>query len=307
MKPLLAWGDGRWDLSVAVPSWAAYIEPMRKFLFIVLLLSGFGAAAPLHAAAFVFSGVVLDQGDNPLLDRFASWISKHGGGEWRPNYQASYRGLSDYMRAHPTSLGWTCGAPYVEDAADGQQLVAVPLFHGEPTYHSLVMTRAGRSEKALGDFKGGVFAYSDPRSNSGYLVPAFELRQQGIDIHTHFSYLLHTGLHENTIQALLAGLADVGNVDEYVWVEYLNRHPEAQSKLKVIERFGPFPFTPIVAAKAVPQTVIEKLQQALVDMRDDPEGRRILDAFGLDGFVVKTPRFYAPIEAMQQALSGAGQ
>ncbi len=277
---------------------------MRAFLIIIaFLLVGMGGSMPASAGAFVFSGVVLDQGENALLSRFAAWLSKQAGGDWQPNYQPSYRGLSDYMREHSDALGWSCGAPYVEDALqDGQQLVAVPLFHGEPLYHSLVMTRSDRREKTLRDFKGGIFAYSDPRSNSGYLVPAFELHKQGIDIRKHFSYLLHTGLHENTIEALLGGLADVGNVDEYIWVEYLKYHPEVESKLKVIERFGPYPFTPIVAAKSVPDPVIEKLRQVLIHMPDSVEGRSLLTALGLDGFVVKPPEFYAPIVAMQKAI-----
>lgn len=170
---------------------------MRRYLLIVSLLFASVGAATAHAGAFVFSGVVLDQGESQLLNRFTAWFSDHAGGEWKPVYQESYRALSDYLRAHDRALGWTCGAPFVEDhARDGQQVVAVPLFQGRPLYHSLVISRIGRSEKRLEDFKGKIFAYSDPRSNSGYLAPSYTLLQRGFSIEHHFSYLLHTGLHE---------------------------------------------------------------------------------------------------------------
>jgi len=104
---------------------------------------------------------------------------------------------------------------------------------------------------------------------------------------------------------VLAGLADVGNVDEYVWVEYLKQHPEVGRQLKVIERFGAYPFTPIVAGRSVPSAEIKRMQEVLVRMRDDAEGRAILDAFGRDGFVVRDAAFFDPIAKMQEAVSAA--
>ena len=147
-----------------------------------------------------------------------------------------------------------------------------------------------------------MFAYSDTRSNSGMLAPTVALKRQGIDLKRHFRFLVRTGIHENTIKALLAGVADVAAVDEYVWVQYLKSHPEAADRLKVVERFGPFPFTPVVASSSVPQPVITALQKALKEMNTDPEGKGLLAEFGLDGFVVKSPDFYAPIESMLAQL-----
>jgi len=211
--------------------------------------------------------------------------------------------LTDILREHETALAWTCGAPFVQDQIrDGQQLIAVPLFHGKATYSSFVLTRVGRSEKTLADFKGQVFAFSDPRSNSGFVAPSFALQQQGIDINQHFRYLMHTGLHEYSIEALLAGQADVANVDEYIVLEYFKAHPSAKQKLVILERFGPFPFTPIVAGSKVPEAAIERLQQALINMHNDPQGAALLKAFDLDGFVVKPVSFYKPIADMLKAL-----
>ncbi|MDX8396440.1 MAG: PhnD/SsuA/transferrin family substrate-binding protein [Mariprofundaceae bacterium] len=253
--------------------------------------------------SLVLSGVVLEQGNNPLLTEFTSWLAKKANYPLATEYTGSYQNLSDSLQKDPSSIAWTCGVPFVEDhASDQQQLVAVPLFNGKPTYRSFVVTRSGRSEKTLADFKGQVFAYSDPRSNSGFVAPAYALKQQGIDINQHFRYMSHTGLHEYSIEALLAGQADVANIDEYVVVEYFKAHPETKDKLVILEAFGPFPFTPIVAGNKVPKDAIKRLQQALITMHEDPKGAAMLKQFGMDGFVIKPVSFYNPIADMLEAL-----
>lgn len=260
-------------------------------------------AMALADEAIEFSGVVLVQGDNPELREFSKWLGARAGYPLKPAYADSYQVVSNRLREHKRYLAWTCGAPYVEDrVTDGQILVAVPLFKGKPTYHSVTITRRGRKEKDLADFAGQVLAYSDPRSNSGFVVPAFELQKEGLDINWHFRLLLHTGLHEASIRAVLAGLADVANVDEYVLVEYLKNHPEAKEKIAILKSYGPYPFTPIVAGSQTPPEAVARLRKALVGMAEDAQGREILRKLGLDGFVVKPPKFFDPIAHMLESL-----
>lgn len=261
------------------------------------------ASAAGQAQRMVLSGVVPGQGgDTPVLERFVRWLAEASDYPLEVAHVDSYQALSETLRTRPASLAWTCGQPFVEDRADGQRLVAVPLYKGKPTYHSLVITRRGRSEKSLKDFKNKVVAYSDPRSNSGLLAPKYVLHRQGIAMELYFRLLLHTGRHENSIVAVLNGLADVANVDEYVWDEYLKRYPSAAEKLVVLERNGPYPFTPIVAGSMVPEPAIRAIRQALLTMHRDVRGAGILRQLGLDGFVEKPDTFYRPIAEMLETL-----
>jgi len=181
---------------------------------------------------------------------------------------------------------------------DGQQLVAVPLFQGQPRYHSVILTSRDRQADDLTDFADAVFAYSDPRSNSGFLVPAWYLRRKEQNIHTFFRLLLHAGSHERSIQAVSAGLADVAAVDEYVWVLFKRDHPEPAAGLREVMKLGPYPFTPIVAGRQVPAARIRALQATLAAMSADPQGRAILADLSLDGFVIRDPAFYEPLARM---------
>ncbi len=284
---------------------------VRKFRNIIVLLIAMVLVAPDKIIAhergihhFVVSGVVVNSGNGKNIQGFVDYLSTQSNYQMEVVFVDSYENLSAYLRAHPDAIAWTCGAPYVEDArADGQQLISVPLFNGVPEYSSIILTKKGSSEKTLNDFKGKVFVYSDPRSNSGYISPSYSLKSQGIDIKKHFRLMIHAGSHERSIEALLGGLADVAAVDEYVWVEYVKKHPQARMKLVELERMGPFPFTPIVASAEVSKKNIVNLRKTLLGMNETEQGRGYLRKFGLDGFIQVDKDFFYPIEKMLKKVS----
>jgi len=169
--------------------------PYLIFASILLILPVLLQAHENHDSeehAFVVTGVVKNSNSATVIEAFTRYLIKHSGYPLKIIYAADYTDLSKIMRRDPYSLGWTCGAPYVQDhASDQQQLIAVPTFNQKPTYYSIILTRSKRP------------AYSDP------------------DIKTHFRLLLDAGNHEGSIEALLNGLADVAAVDEYIWLTYI--------------------------------------------------------------------------------------
>lgn len=245
---------------------------------------------------FIVSGVIVNSESSKKIAHFINMIAQKSGYLLKPFYVDSYTRLSKVLRENPDALAWTCGVPYVEDSIkDQQQLIAVPLFNGVPTYSSFIVTRRDNSGKKLLDFKAKILAYSDHRSNSGYVAPSVLLKNGGEDMADFFKVKIHTGTHEKSIEAIYRGIADVGAIDEYVWVEYIKNKPDIAKKLHVIEKSGPFPFTPIVAAKGVPKEMVEKIRIALTNMTQ-AENLRFRNDFKLDGFVSKPPQFFNPIK-----------
>jgi len=251
------------------------------------------------AHPFIVSGVIKNSNSAKILQDFSQYLSQHSDYPLKVELASSYTDLSRKMRNDPFAIAWTCGAPFIQDEkTDQQQLVAVPTFKNKPTYYSLVLTRSNTKHKTLADFKGGILAYSDPRSNTGYLSPKYALKKKNIDINNHFRLLINAGNHEGSIEAVIDGLADVTAVNEYIWETYTKAFPEAKKKLREIERLGPYPLTPIVASKNVSRTSIIKLQKALKNMKNTKQGKKILQAFNLDDFVEKKSEFYNPIREM---------
>jgi len=270
--------------------------------FLIVFYTSSFAESSDERHLFVISGVIVNSGASKKIERFVEMIEKRSGYRLKPFYVNSYDRLSETLRHHPDAIAWSCGATFVQDRIkDKQQLVAVPLFNGSPTYGSVIIARKDNSRKSISDFDDGVFAYSDLRSNSGYLSLAIFLKKHGFDIKKFFRLKILTGTHERSIESVYKGLADIAAIDEYIWIEYLRIKPYLAKELHVIKKLGPFPFTPIVAGAGVKKEVLKKIQNSLVNMQES-ELKTFKNDFHIDGFVVKDASFYDPIKKMLQNM-----
>ena len=75
-------------------------------------------------------------------------------------------------------------------------------------YHAVVVVKADSPYTSLEDLRGKSLAYPDPNSTSGFVAPAFFLREDGINPETYFGRTGFSGSHENSILALLNGTYD---------------------------------------------------------------------------------------------------
>lgn len=209
----------------------------------------------------------------------------------------SYREITEMIVHGQLELAWICGFPYVRQR-EALRLMAVPLFRGAPLYRSyLIVSTHDRATRDLTDLRGKVFAYSDPDSNSGYLVPQVALRRQGIDPERFFSRTFFTWSHRDVVTAVAEGLADAGAVDGYVWETLSSQNPELTGATRVVTKSEEFGFPPIVARRSLPEQHFRILQEVLLGMPDDPDGRSLLEELNLDGFVPGSETLFDTIRA----------
>ncbi|WP_371972959.1 phosphonate ABC transporter substrate-binding protein [Lelliottia nimipressuralis] len=81
---------------------------------------------------------------------------------------------------------------------------------GAHGYHSVVVVKADSPYQILDDLKGKSFAFADPDSTSGYLIPDYSFRQKlggNVDNHYNhfFSSITFSGGHEQDILGVLNG------------------------------------------------------------------------------------------------------
>lgn len=216
----------------------------------------------------------------------------------------TYREVTDSLLAGRLLFAWICGFPYAVNK-DRLRLVAVPLYQGAPLYRSYLIAGAkDRSTHSLLDLEGRIFAYTDPDSNSGYLVPRVELVRQGIDPNRFFRRTFFAGGHRNAIEAVSVGLADGAHVDGYVWDTLERFGPEITRETRVVARSKSYAFPPIVAGPAVPESLLRQMREVLLAMGSDPAADGLLERLNLDGFVGGDPAAFEEIAAM--ALTARG-
>lgn len=215
----------------------------------------------------------------------------------------SYREITDLMRSGKLDFAWLCGYPYVRNK-QSMNLLAVPVYQGKPLYRSyLIVPASDRQTRSIADLRGKVFAFSDPDSNSGYLVPAYELHRLQEKPSTFFSKTFFTWSHRKVVEAVAAGLAQGGAVESYVWDTLALQHPELTMQTRIVAISAEFGFPPFVAGKMVTPADTAALRKALLAMPQDEEGARLLRNLHLDGFVTGDEHMYDSIAQMMRAIA----
>jgi len=219
--------------------------------------------------------------------------------------RGSYREISDMLRQDKLDFAWVCGYPFMRLRRQ-LRLLAVPLYQGKPLYQSYVIVPSFNTDaRSILDLRGQVFAYSDPDSNSGFLYANYRLIELNENPASFFSKAFFTWAHRNVVDAVAAGVARGGSVDGYVWETLQRDSPELTARTRVVEKSPEFGFPPLVARATVAKAEFEAVQQALLAMAGNGEGRALLKQLNLDGFAEGTERLFDGIERMMKVVDRA--
>lgn len=214
----------------------------------------------------------------------------------------SYREVSELLLAEKLDAAWICGFPYVR-YRDRMRLLAVPTYEGEPLYRSyVIVSSSDQTTQSIADLGGKIYAFSDPDSNSGWLVPNSQLYRLGKDAATFFRKSFFTWGHRRVVDAVAVGLAQGGSVDGYVWDTLKIHHPEITDQTRVAHRSVKYGFPPFVTRSRLPAGDFRQLQEVLVAMRTNTAGQSLLRKLNLDGFQVAPESVFAGIAENMRML-----
>jgi phosphonate transport system substrate-binding protein len=219
--------------------------------------------------------------------------------------RGSYREIIDLMLADSVDVAWVCGYPFVLYERQ-LALVDVPKYQGAPLYRSyLIVPERDATTRSIADLRGRVFAFSDPLSNSGYLVPTYQLLQAGQALGQFFRRSFFTFAHRKVVEAVQVGLADGGSVDGYVWDTLQKQKPEATAGVRVAWRSDRFGFPPIVARANLPRAERDAVGDALMGMGRSSIGEELLVRLNVDGFERAPVSVFDGIRVMARAAERA--
>lgn len=240
--------------------------------------------------------------DLELLTKLEAYLSRKTGRAVQLVQRRTYEEITTLLLSGEMTAAWTCGYPLVQHA-DQLALVAVPVWNGKPLYRSYIVVPQDRIAATIDDLRGDLHAFSDPNSNSGFLVTAALLAERRLRPEQFFRRTFFTYGHRNVVRAVASGLAQSGSVDGYVWEVMASIEPALTSRTKVVRRSELLGFPPIacLAAQAQGEDVMT-LQDALVTMPNDADGREVLQLLRLDGFVKEPMSLFDPIAAKMRLV-----
>lgn len=212
----------------------------------------------------------------------------------------NYAEINRLLKIGEIDVAFVCSQPYVDGHREfGLELLLAPQAYGEATYYSYIIVPRDSPVKSLADLRGKTFAFSDPLSNTGKLVPTYLLARMNKTPEAFFGKYFFTHGHDKSIKAVAQGMADGAAVDSLIW-EYANStNPEFTSQTKIIAKSQPYAIPPVVVRKGLDPVLKERIKNVFLHAHEDEQGREILRKMMIDRFVPIDDSAYDSIREMQ--------
>ncbi|OUM89109.1 MAG: phosphonate ABC transporter substrate-binding protein [Bacillus thermozeamaize] len=270
-----------------------------------------GQKEPASAAKGVFTfGIIPAETDIPeeTLRKLEHYLSEKLGREVKAATYPNYNGVVEALNYGKLDMAYLGPLTYVlANHESGVQAIVAKTFDGKPYYHSLLIAPADSPYDSIEDVVAHAsqitFAFGDPNSTSGSLVPSIQLKELGVynspDDHK-FKKVIFTGAHNVTALSVASKQVDVGAIDSAYFQQMIKDGKVKESDYKVIwqsEKLFQYPFA---VKKGTDEATVAKLQAAFMSIKDEA----ILKAFAADGFVEASDQDY---EAIRQAAMKDGR
>lgn len=281
------------------------------------------------------------EGGKPLAEYLASWL----GIPVEYTVGTSYNAVIESMRAGHTNCGTVGPFSYllaVQEA--GAQALAVEAYPGGdaenavydpavmPNYFSVISVKKGNGIASIEDLKGKSFAFVDPASTSGYLIPSSELLNAGIDPNTDMETIF-AGSHPTSALALWNGKVDAAastestlyNLAKEGQIDFCGFKDGKQGIQRTAEEIqanfdacpdgsivplvysSPIPNTPFAVKGDLPESLKQAITDALLNIKNDPElirqlGYWYIDPRENDPSLASVDAFYDPLREIAKQL-----
>src|SRR5713101_8222677 len=217
-------------------------------------------------------------------------LEKDLGVKVKPVMASDYRGTIEALKFKKAAIGHLGPKSYVEATHDNyanvEPVVQIRHSNGSMGYRSCLIVHADSDIFSPEDIGGKTFAFNDPNSTSGYLVPmTMFLNEMGINPKQHFSKLTFSGSHEASILAVMNKKVEVASTN-LPDVQQLTREGKVpRGALRIIWVSKLIPNDPIVVRKDLPDSLRQAIQDALTTMKSrHPEAFKEIGAW-VGGFV----------------------
>lgn len=211
----------------------------------------------------------------------------------------NYDQVNKLLESGGLDVAFTCAGPYVEGHEKfGLELLAVPLVNGKPFYHSYIIVPQDSPVRDFAGLRGKSFAFTDPKSNSGCLVPTYMLARMKETPDSYFAKHIYTYGHDKSINAVARKMIDAAAVDSLIWDYTQWKHPELTAKTRIVTTSPPYGIPPIVVRKDTDPAIKRQLREILLHMHESQRGREILANMMIDRFAEGNDRDYDSIREM---------
>jgi len=231
--------------------------------------------------------------------RLQGYIEKRLGRPVQLVDRENYDEMNGLLESGGVDAAFVCAGPYVEGKSKfNLELLAMPLVKGEPIYYSYILVHKDSPISSFKELRGKTFAFTDPKSNSGKLVPTYMLARMKETPESYFSRVEYTYGHDKSIRAVAEKIVDGAAVDSLIWEYIALKKPELTGQTRIIAKSAPYGIPPIVVRPGIDPEIRKMLKDILLSAANDPEGKEILKGMMIDSFVAGDDKNYDTIRTM---------
>ncbi|MER2063081.1 MAG: phosphate/phosphite/phosphonate ABC transporter substrate-binding protein [Alkalibacterium sp.] len=220
---------------------------------------------------------------------FGTYLTEELGIPVTTEVLTDYSGLIEAMRNQHIDIAFLPPFAYVQaEERAGAEVLLNAILNGSDTYAAQYNVPADSQIQSIDELvetEGLVWAFTDYSSTSGYLFPAQQMMEMGVEnLDEHFM-LREVGAHDRAIIALLDGQADFATTFQDARVRLEEEFPDINEQVRVIGTTEEIPNATLSVRSELPEEVKADIESAFLSINDNEEMLDVLlEVYNWEGF-----------------------
>ncbi len=251
-------------------------------------------------------GLIPTEGGADIVKRFEplmEHLEKTLGVKVQAQSASDYAGIITAMAHKHIDFAYLGPKSYTEasEKASAQAVALEKNKEGEPGYYGVVISRKGSGINTLEDAKGRVFAFTDPNSTSGYLIPnVLFYRELKVDPKKYFKEVKFSGSHMASILAVKNGSIEVAATNNIDLDRMAEKGQVSWEDFNVLWKSELIPGSPMCVRSDLPESLKAAFCGALMMFNFNKQG---LDKLQIGGYMPADDTMYDVIRYLKQLKS----
>lgn len=250
-------------------------------------------------------GVIPVASSRNMSDSFgklATHLEKSLGLKVKLQVAGDYAGVIIGMQHKHIDVAYLGPKSYCEAALRANaEAVAVEIGQsGIAGYHGYIISRSDSGLKTIDSLQDKKWAFTDPHSTSGTLVPTVFFNEQNITPDNYFSKVIYSGSHEASILAVKSGKIDAASTNDLDFERGLGKQWK-KGDFNIIWTSDLIPGSPMAVRADLPASLKTAIKDAFISYHD-ADG---LEKLKISGYAVADDSMYDGVRkliALKKAL-----
>lgn len=246
------------------------------------------AVHPLHNPTRLFEVF------NPLIEYLNQNIS-----EAHFVLEASKDYASFDEKLQNQSVAFALPNPYQTLMSIDQNYRVFAKMGDDENFKGIILVRKDSGIQVPSDLKGKAVSYPAPTALAATMMPQYFLQTHGVDVNKDIANK-YVGSQESSIMNVFLGTVSAGATWPPPWKSLSDENPELKEQLKIIWETASLPNNSVLARQDIPPSLVNQVQELMVNLHNTPEGQEILSKMYLSKFETANNATYESVKAFMK-------